>query len=60
MPNASSSLNYLVIEGLPTICYNILQAEYNIIAFVEAFKIIIHSNPISLKITLIVIGFYVL
>lgn len=47
MRNASSSLNYLVIEGLPTICYNILQAENNNIAFVETFKIIIHSNPIT-------------
>lgn len=41
-------------------CYNILQAKYNVTAFVEAFKIIIHSNPISLKITLLpVIGFCV-
>lgn len=35
----------------------ILQGEYNITAFVEPFKILIYSNPISLKITLALIGF---
>lgn len=29
-----SSLNYLFIETLPTVCYKILRAEYNIVAFV--------------------------
>lgn len=53
------ALKYPVIEGLPTICYNILQAEYNVTAFVEAFKIIIHSNPVSLKMILPVVGFCV-